>query len=80
MEALILKPRTVGISHLARLQLKFPEHIDAPLEFWRSLHQEAVKAHRTIDEQLMLATGGDLVAMKERKLKCSSSKQQPRCL
>ena len=73
MEALILKPRTVGISHLARLQLEFPEYADAPLEFWRSLHQEAVKAHRTIDEQLMLATGGDLEAAKERRTKCQSS-------
>lgn len=65
--SLILKPRNIGATHLARLMYQFPEHADAPLEWWQWVHQEAVRAHRTIDEQLMLATGDDLVAMKERR-------------
>lgn len=68
--SLILKPRSAGATHLAHLMQQFPEHAVAPLEWWQWVHQEAVKAHRTIDMQLMLATGDDLEAMKERKSKC----------
>ena len=35
-----------------------------------AVHRKAVEAHRAIDMQLMLATGDDLDAMKERKLQC----------
>lgn len=48
------------------------QHAESPLPWWMEVHHKAREAHRSIDMQLMLATGDDLEAMKERKRKCSS--------
>ena len=44
----------------------------APLPWWMQVHEKARDTHRAIDMQLMLATGDDLEAAKERKSQCSS--------
>jgi hypothetical protein len=63
---IILKPRNCGISHLANwMREQGVSHL--PPAWFADLHRRAVQAHRTIDMQLMLATGDDLDAFKERK-------------
>jgi len=66
---LILKPRNCGLSHLANW-MREHDVSSLPPAWFSDLHRKALEAHRTIDMQLMLATGDDLDAMKERKLQC----------
>jgi hypothetical protein len=63
---LILKPRNCGISHLAKW-MREHDVSRLPPAWFADLHRKAVEAHRTIDMQLMLATGDDLEARKERR-------------
>lgn len=65
--------RNIGMTEmLAALRRDF-ENSDIPLPWWTHIHERAKDTHRTIDMQLMLATGDDLEAIKERKRPCSSS-------
>jgi hypothetical protein len=76
MQWLILNPRNIGMTQclLMITQRKLlNSDFDAPLPWWMKLHREAKQTHRAIDEQVMLATGSDLEAIKERKSKCSST-------
>ena len=62
--------RHVGYTELLRLHEQLftvLQDVHAPLPWWMQVHQKAKETHRAIDEQLMLATGDDLEARKERR-------------
>lgn len=67
--------RNIGFSELMACLHRDFENAEIPLPVWARVRDKAKETHRAIDMQLMLATGDDLEAMRERKSKCSSSKQ-----
>lgn len=65
-----LVARNVGYTellHIHREMFSVIQDANAPLPWWAKLHKKAVETHRSLDRQLMLATGEDLEALKERK-------------
>lgn len=50
----------------AALHRQFHANPPSP-HWWAKIARAAIEVHREIDRQLMLATGDDLVAWKERK-------------
>jgi hypothetical protein len=62
--------RRIGMTEMLDA-LRLDLHSEAPLPWWMRVHEKARDTHRAIDMQLMLATGDDLEAFKERKRSCS---------
>lgn len=71
-ELIFQKSRQVGMTNLLeRLRADFEGSV-IPEPWWMKLHDKARETHRSMDMQIVLATGPDIEAIKKRKHACSS--------